>query len=144
MIKYVIVSLLLSLSTLIFCQQKEFDWLIGTWQIENRNSFEVWKNEGDFLSAVSFKIDEHGNKTMSEEIKLIKKGNDFYYVPDVVGPQGPIEFKITSFDTKSFTAENPEHDFPKKITYKKTDANRFEASVGDRAKTILYYFRKIK
>ena len=137
--------------TLVFClacvsaygQQEEFAWLIGTWQEEGKPAFEVWKKEKDFLSAESYKMKD-GSKVVTEEIKFIKKGNDFYYVPDVAGPQGPIEFKITSFDKNSFTAENPQHDFPKKIKYEKLDDSRLKASIGDAHKTISYSFVKMK
>lgn len=132
----------LVVSSTLFGQQNEFGWLVGTWQ-ENENSFEAWRYEKSFLSGSSYKIDQAGNKTITEEIKLIKKGNDFYYVPDVAGPQGPIEFKITSFDKSSFTAENPKHDFPKKIIYKMING-QLEATISGGKKSISYSFKKIK
>jgi len=124
-------------------QQEEFAWLAGTWQEEGKQAFEVWKKEKDFLSAESYRMKE-GTKIVTEEIQFIKKGGDFYYVPDVAGPQGPVEFKITSFDKNSFTAENPQHDFPKKIKYEKIDGNHLKASIGDATKTISYSFVKVK
>ena len=132
----------LIVSSALFGQQKEFSWLIGTWQ-DTEDSFEVWKDEGSFLSGSSYKIDKAGNKTVTEEIKLIKKGNDFYYVPDVAGPQGPIEFKIISFDKNSFTAENPTHDFPKKIMYN-VNEKQLDATISGGSKSISYSFKKIK
>ena len=131
-------------SSALFGQQNEFSWLIGTWQEVDENSFEVWKVEDSFLSGSSYKVDKSGNKTLTEEIKLIKKGNDFFYMPDVAGPQGPIEFKITSFDTNSFTAENPEHDFPKKIVYKKINENQLDATISGGSRSIRYSFKKVK
>ena len=130
-------------STVLFGQQNEFGWLIGTWQ-ETKYSFEIWKSEGNFLSASAYQIDHQtGKQIVSEEIKLIKKGDDFYYVPDVAGPQGPVEFKITSFDKNSFVAENPEHDFPKKITYKRT-GELLEAAISGESKSLHFTFKKIK
>ncbi|MGC4022498.1 MAG: DUF6265 family protein [Cyclobacteriaceae bacterium] len=126
-----------------FAQQKEFSWLLGTWKEEGKQAFEVWKNGNGFLSAESFKMDGD-KKIVTEEIKLIKKGNDFYYVPDVAGPQGAVEFKITSFDKNSFVAENPQHDFPKMIAYRKTDDTHIKASIGDGSKTIDYLLTKVK
>jgi hypothetical protein len=134
----------LIVASALFAQQNEFGWLIGTWQEVNKNSFEVWKNEGTFLSGNSYKIDNSGNKTFTEEIKLIKKGKDFYYVPNVAGPQGPIEFKITSFDEHAFTAENSEHDFPKMIIYKKINEQQFEATLSGGTKSISYSFKIVK
>jgi len=132
------------MSSALFGQQKEFGWLIGTWQ-DAKYSFEVWKDEGSFLSATAYQIDhQSGNKNVNEEIKLIKKGNDFYYVPDVAGPQGPVEFKIISFDRNSFTAENPDHDFPKKIIYKKINEQQLEATISGGNRSMNYVFKKVK
>lgn len=124
-------------------QQKEFEWLVGIWQEEGKQAFEVWKKEKDFLAGESYRMQD-GSKVVTEEIKFLKKGNDFYYVPDVAGPQGPIEFKVTSFDTNSFTAENPQHDFPKKIRYQKMDDTHLKAAIGDQDKTISYAYVKVK
>ena len=126
-----------------FGQRKEFGWLIGTWQEEGKTSYETWREDNGSLSAESYKMKD-GNKVVTEEIKLVKKGNDFFYVPDVAGPQGPIEFKITTLGKDNFTAENPAHDFPKKISYEKVDDTHLKATIGDANKTITYSFIKIK
>jgi hypothetical protein len=142
--KPALISCFLIVSFAAFGQQKEFSWLIGTWQEVNKNAFEVWKEDGNSLSGSSYRIDQAGNKTVTEEIKLIKKGSDFYYVPDVTGPQGPVEFKIIFFDKNGFTAENPEHDFPKKIIYNKINEQQLEATISAGTKSISYSFKKIK
>ncbi len=133
-----------------FSQQNEFHWLTGTWQEENlpagqagKKSFEVWRDDGRSLSGISYQMDEAGNKTITEEIKLLKKENDFYFVPDVAGPQGEIEFKITSLNKNSFTAENPAHDFPKKIVYK-TTKEKLIATISGGNKSIRYVYIKVK
>ncbi|MBI1770201.1 MAG: hypothetical protein HYR67_17675 [Bacteroidetes bacterium] len=138
-----VLLVLMLISTYSLVRQKEFSWLVGTWQEEGKQSFEVWKWDDNFLSAESYKMKE-GSKIITEEIKLIKKGNEFYYVTDVAGPQGPVEFKITSFGLGLFTAENPAHDFPKKISYEKIDDTHLKATIGDANKTIGYTFIKIK
>lgn len=129
--------------TVSYGQQAEFAWLIGTWREEGKQSFEVWQKERDFLMAESYQMKD-GAKIVTEEIKFLKRGGDFYYVPDVAGPQGPIEFKMTSFDKNSFTVENQQHDFPKKIRYEKVDGSHLRASISDANKTISYSFVKVK
>jgi len=135
--------ILIFLSTFSFAQPQEFSWLIGTWQEEGKSSFEVWKESNELLSAESYKMKD-GNKIVTEEIKLIKKGNEFFYVPDVAGPQGPVEFKISSYGKNNFSAENPAHDFPKKISYEKIDDTHLKATIGDANKIISYTFIKVK
>jgi len=126
-----------------FGQIKEFSWLIGTWEEDGKSSYEVWKEDNGSLSAESYKMKD-GNKIVSEEIKLVKRRNDFYYVPDVAGPQGPIDFKIASFNEMGFVAENAKHDFPTMISYERKDENHFVAMIGNGDKTITYSFTKIK
>jgi hypothetical protein len=127
-----------------FAQIKEFSWLVGTWQgTSKKHQFEEWKLDGNSLSGESYTI-EKGSKKVAETIKIIKKGDDFYYVPDVEGAQGPIEFKVTSINEYGFVAENPNHDFPKVISYQGIDPTQMLAKIGDSKKTIEYLFDKIK
>jgi hypothetical protein len=141
--KFIVWACFLFASLPLLGQKNEFGWLLGTWQEDKKMSFEVWIDEGRFLSGSAYLMDHSGKKTITEEIKLIRKGKDFYYVPDVAGPQGPIEFKITSFDNNSFIAENPDHDFPKRIAYKKMD-ERLEAIISGGRNEISYTYKKIK
>jgi hypothetical protein len=141
--KFILSICFLIVSSTLFGQQSEFGWLLGTWQ-ENRKSFESWKYEDGLLSGTAYQLDHSsGKEIVTEQIKLIKKEGNFYYVPDVAGPQGPVEFRITSFDKDSFTAENPDHDFPKKIVYKKI-GDTLEATISGQGKSIRYSFKKIK
>ena len=143
LVKVALSVFFLSFSTFLAAQQSDFGWLIGTWKQENKMSFEVWRREGEFLSGSAYKVDQSGNKSITEEIKLIKKGSDFYYVPDVAGPQGEIEFKVTYFDKEGFTAENLAHDFPKKIIYK-INEKQLIATISGGTKSISYSFQKIE
>lgn len=142
--KYVIYALFLCIPVFADAQKNEFAWLVGTWQEENKSAFEEWTVTDGFLSATSYKMDASGNRQVTEVIKLIKKGKDFFYVPDVAGPQGEVEFKITTLESDGFVAENPAHDFPKKIAYKKLDDQRLVATISGGTKAIRYAFRKIK
>ncbi len=125
-------------------QAQEFSWLIGTWKEKSSSTFESWKIAGQNLEAVSFQLSATGEKSITEEIKFVKKEGKFFYVPDVEGDQGPIYFEITKYDGKSFVAENPTHDFPKKITYRKIGETHLQASIQDDTKVITFHFEKIK
>ena len=124
-------------------QQKEFGWLVGTWQETGKSNFEVWALSDNELRAESYELRPDGSKKVSERIRLIRKGSDFLYVPDVPHNKGPVEFKITSFDASGFVAENPEHDFPKKITYQ-IDGMKMQATISHGSKTYSYFFHKTK
>lgn len=136
------------LSSAAFAQKEEFGWLIGTWKLKEKNIIESWSidEDGKSLKGVSMKVS--GNEsTILEETKLISKEGKFYYVADVSGKQGAIDFKISSFDASGFVSENPAHDFPKLIRYryvKKDDKEFIEAAIEGDGKVIPYYFEKVR
>src|SRR6187402_305603 len=104
--------LCLTLTFPVVAQQKEFPWLAGRWKIQDKNEFEEWSAARDHksLHGISYRVNGT-DTTTTEEIKIIFQDDAFFYVPDVAGSQEPVKFKITKHDVKSFTAENPDHDF---------------------------------
>jgi hypothetical protein len=133
------------MAALSLCAQiNEFDWLVGTWQEKGKQNFEVWHRVGNEFRAESFELKPNEIKTVTEKIRLTKRGSDFFYIPDVPHNGKPIEFKITSFDKNGFVAENPQHDFPKKISYKKIHQTELVATISGGNKSISYLFQKIK
>jgi hypothetical protein len=131
-----------------FAQRSEFHWLIGTWKVNGADEFERWTS-GDTLhdlTGVAFRIHE-GDTLITEAITLTHYEGAFHYVPDVAGDQPPIDFKITSYDANSFIAENPKHDFPKIIRYKRVvtgNDESIEAAIEGNGKVIPYTFKKQK
>jgi hypothetical protein len=143
----IIILVLISANSSV-AQKKEFGRLIGTWKLKGENVFETWTlaDDGKSLNAVSKRINGTQSST-PEETKLVFKKNSFYYIPDVTGEQGPVDFKITSFDENGFVAENPNHDFPKLIRYKfvTKDGKEFiEAAIEGDGKVIPYDFEKVQ
>lgn len=123
---------------------QDFKWLLGTWKENSGKSLEAWSANEKGMNGIGYRLMADGTKKVSEEMSVVKKGNEHYFVSDVEGPQQAIEFKITSHDKNSFVAENPNHDFPKKISYKKIDDSHFEAFISDGAsKIIRFYFSKV-
>jgi hypothetical protein len=49
-------------------------------------------------------------------------------VSDVPEDKQPVYFAITEITETGFTCENPQHDFPKKIMYRK-EGNQLKANV---------------
>lgn len=142
------IFILIGIASSSVAQQKEFGWLIGTWKLKDKNVFEKWSlaDDGKSLNGVSMKV--NGNEsTILEETKVVYKEGSFYYVADVSGAQGPINFKISTSDETSFISENPNHDFPKVIRYKfvKKDGKEFiEAAIEGDGKVIPYNFEKVR
>lgn len=148
--KVVLLAITIALTTTqLFAQQKEFGWLAGTWRLKDKNAFERWvyREKENVLYGISYRIKNTADTVVTEEITLKLQGNSFYYIPDVAGAQGPVPFKITKYTATTFTAENPEHDFPKIIRYNfiqqgGQDIN--EASIEGDGKVISYTFVRVR
>src|SRR5687768_8771187 len=133
-----VIALSLLLTAGAQAQQKEFSWLIGTWKLKDKNVFETWKMSADkkTLEGYSFRVKE-GDTLGMEKIRFTYDGASFHYIPDVAGPQGEVDFKITKYDGSSFVAENPQHDFPKAIRYhfiRRNDIDYIEAAIEGNGK----------
>ncbi|MCI0751530.1 MAG: DUF6265 family protein [Flammeovirgaceae bacterium] len=122
---------------------KEFKWLAGTWKQKDKNAYEVWTDKGNFLEGKSFIIGSSADTTVTESIRLISKEGAFFYVPDVEGPQGEVYFKISSLDGSGFVASNPDHDFPKIITYARVGKSLLEATIEGNGKKKTFYFERL-
>ena len=130
-----------------YSQISNFNWLVGSWKLQNKNTYEVWKVSSDnkSLEGKSFKV-TITDTLMNEEIKLSFYDNSYYYIPDVAGDQGPVRFKIIDYNENGFTAENPDHDFPKRIRYdrrREHGKDFIAASIEGNGKTISYLFEKV-
>ncbi|WP_333818666.1 hypothetical protein [Ohtaekwangia sp.] len=129
-------------------QQKEFGWLLGTWQLKDKQVFEHWSLDHDnqTIHGISYRIKNTADTVVTEEITLKLEQGAFYYVPDVIGNQGPVAFRITQYDKTMFVAENMKHDFPKIIRYKlvrKDNHDINEASIEGNGKVISYTFVRL-
>ena len=145
------ILVLTALILLVVCaqaQQKEFNWLVGTWKLKDKNIFETWKVSPDkkTLDGFSFRVKE-GDTLSMEKVRFTYDGTSYHYMPDVEGPQGEVDFKITKYDAKSFVAENPQHDFPKLIRYsfvRKNNVDLIEAAIEGDGKVIPYIYERVK
>ncbi|WP_297798281.1 DUF6265 family protein [uncultured Eudoraea sp.] len=128
-----ILILLLSYS----CADKktsELDFLIGTWKRDNKEQFEVWeKNNSSNLTGYSYRIKDN-QKAITETLVIKKIGDQFVYeatVPDQNDGR-TVQFILNTGTDSLFSFENDNHDFPKKIQYKRINDNQLKVIVlGD-------------
>ena len=124
---------------------KKIQWLVGEWNRTNakpgRSGVEKWKKNSD-NELQGWGINLKGADTaFVEKLKLIVKDNNIYYIADVPGNKEAVYFKLTSATDHSFICENPEHDFPKIISYT-ADSDNLKATISGNGKSIDYLFRR--
>ena len=110
-----------------------FRWLNGSWHMKEGNGMitEYWKTVNDSLMEGSSGFIEGDSTTPFENTRLFRRKDAFYYEAKAAGQNNeqPVEFKLTSYTDSGFVAENPMHDFPRRITYKLVNKDSIHAFV---------------
>lgn len=124
---------------------RKLDWLKGNWVRMNvkpgRTASETWKQ----ISATEWEglgTTLNGRDTVFiEKLKLLVRDDTIYYVADIAENSEPVYFKLTMLTADSFVCENPQHDFPKKIAYRR-EGRGMKATVSGNGKSIDYLFER--
>ncbi len=105
------------------CSKQEFkkpDFLLGYWNRVNNKSekktYEIWNPD---FTGIGYTM--QGRDTTFVEILSIEEINDTLFYKVVGVNESPTLFKFTEQTETSFTCENPDNEFPKKIQYSLED-----------------------
>ena len=123
-------------------------WMAGSWQSDSSGrlvSDEHWaKPAGGVMIGMSRTV--AGDKLVSfESLRIEQRGDAIFYVASVKGKCPPTDFKLTRATAQEVIFENPEHDFPKRIIYRKKSATELTAQVdaGEGTKSQVFTYHSI-
>lgn len=132
-----------------FCrspQIQKIDFLIGTWKVDGKETYESWKKEGDKLIGESYK--KRGEqKYVTETLEIHEKEGRLIYMATVKNQNSGkgIPFTLKEVKNHLYSFENLTHDFPKKIQYKILSKTSLQVSVlGEDDKGFSYQMKKQK
>jgi fructose-specific component phosphotransferase system IIB-like protein len=99
-------------------------WLVGNWKIQAGNNVivEQWQVLNDSTLSGKSVFIKNGTDTIPQEtIELAYRNGDWYYMPTVNDQNAgkAVTFKVILLKGTEFIAENPTHDFPQRIAYRK-------------------------
>ncbi|KAA2242871.1 hypothetical protein F0L74_10105 [Chitinophaga agrisoli] len=124
--------------------------LVGTWEMRTRESMitEQWSRVNDStFEGRTWRI-VNADSVLQETMQLIRSTDAIYYIPTIKGQNNdqPVRFKLQVLKPEGFIAENPAHDFPKKITYRLKDERHLDAKVegkqGNTYGEIIFQYKK--
>jgi hypothetical protein len=123
----------------------KLEWLQGSWKRTNarpgRSGYERWTK----LSSTAWQgtgVTMRGTDTaVIEKLQLVIKDDNIYYVADIPENKTVVYFKFTAISNHGFVCENPEHDFPKMISYEHK-GNTIKAVISGNGKSVEYLFEK--
>ena len=121
-------------------------WMAGDWQTDpngRMTSDEHWaRPAGGVMIGMSRTV--AGEKLISfESLRVEQRGDAIFYVASVNGRCPATDFKLTHLKGQEVIFENPAHDFPKRIIYRRTSANEMTATVdaGEGTKSPEFIYR---
>lgn len=128
---------------LISCAKEELkkpDFLVGYWNRTNNNpgslTYEIWDTD---FTGIGFTMQQ--SDTVFKEILSIVKINDTLVLKVEGVNETPTLFKFTEQSETSFTCENPENEFPKKIRYF-MDGDLLKAVISANKDSVEFAFQK--
>jgi hypothetical protein len=99
---------------------EELEKMIGNWSFETETEIitESWiKISHHSFEGVGHSINKFSDERNTETLRLVEMSGDIFYIAKVSHNNLPVAFKLTSCTVKQFIFENPDHDFPQKLTY---------------------------
>jgi len=107
-------------------------WMVGAWQTEpggKRQIEEHWTQAaGATMIGMSRTVD--GAKTVGYEfLRIEQRADGIYYVAYPQADCPGTDFKLTRASAAEAVFENPKHDFPKRIIYRKGANDSLTASI---------------
>jgi hypothetical protein len=102
----------------------QLEWLLGRWEFLSTDSAlhrETWERQSDTLFGGFGFVRRGDSLAFSEILSLAAAGDTLYYtaMPEGRNDGRPVVFTVTSADSAGFVCENPEHDYPTRITYRR-------------------------
>ena len=149
MLKLIIAAAILSANLTVQTSTiSDVSWIAGDWQTPaggRRQIEEHWTTAaGGSMMGVSRTI--AGDKTVEfEYLRIEQRADGVYYVAHPKARCPGTDFKLTRASATEAVFENPQHDFPKRIIYRKTE-DGLTASIdgGEGSKAMSFPFKRMK
>lgn len=105
-------------------------WISGAWALETPRSRteETWSPAAS-NAILGMSRTLRGNRMVAFEfLRIVEREDGIYYLAQP-GGRPATDFKLTSFDGSTAIFENPQHDFPKRILYRKNPDGSLTARI---------------
>ena len=127
----------------------ELGWLAGGWQTPSGGRAQIeehWTQPAAGTMIGMGRTVAGGRTVEFEYLRLEERGGDIFYVAHPKARYPGTDFKLTSVTSQEAVFENPQHDFPKRIIYKKSPDGGITASIdgGQGTKSQSFAYQPIK
>lgn len=98
---------------------QKLDWLLGTWQRESKDRvlYETWRRVSKHTFEGNGYAVADRDTIFTEFLRIEQFGDSIFYTAKISENEYPVPFKLVSLGDSSVLFENPNHDFPQRISY---------------------------
>lgn len=127
----------------------DISWIAGDWQTApgGRAQIEEHWTQVAGASMLGMSRTVAGEKTVEfEYLRIEQRADGIFYVAHPKARCPGTDFKLTRASATEAVFENPQHDFPKRIMYRKSGDDALTASIdgGEGTKAMSFAFRRLK
>lgn len=123
-----LVALILTTALSSAADVAQLGFLAGCWEVFGQGVEEQWmKPAGGSLLGMSRTV-KAGKTVFYEQILIRKTGEDIFYEVRLGGQPKVTAFKLVKIGEGEVVFENPEHDFPQRILYRR-DGDKLHARI---------------
>ena len=124
-------------------------WLAGDWQTPSGGLAQIEEHWTQPVAGTMIGMGRTvaGGRTVEfEYLRLEERGGEVYYVAHPKARCPGTDFKLTTVTAQSVVFENTQHDFPKRVIYKKNDGGGITASIdgGEGTKSQSFPYQPMK
>lgn len=124
----------------------QLQWLVGDWKSDRKNGvvLESWEQTSPLtFEGVGITLSKAGDEIDREWLRLLSMKNQIFYLAKVDHNSLPVPFQLTLCQPNRLIFQNPQHDFPKVITYYQKDESRLTVTISDgEARSTVFEFIK--
>lgn len=97
-------------------------WMAGCWagQSGPMTFEEIWTRPASGSMMGMSRVSKSGRIVFSEFMRIDTRDAAVIYTPRIGSKQGPVDFKLKTISETEVVFENPAHDFPQRILYRRT------------------------
>jgi hypothetical protein len=127
----------------------DLGWLAGDWQTASSGRAQIEEHWTQPLAGTMIGMGRTvaGGRTVEfEYLRLEERGGDVFYVAHPKARCPGTDFKLTIATAQSAVFENPQHDFPKRVIYRKNADGSVTASIdgGEGTKSQSFQYQPMK
>ena len=113
----------------------ELRWLLGSWTADGERAtfHESWAEVAPrtFEGAGLERSKPGGEAKGGEVLRLVEMAGSVFYLSKVTHNELPVAFRLAGCEDGSYVFENPAHDFPKRLAYRRDGDDRLVVRASD-------------